>query len=182
MDTSQPPFASEAWLYRDNASPNYLNELSNQLISDYQPNTTLQPSPADTASTDTLNNFATGETCTETTASSPESSIYTDTVTPKRKRGRPPLASKDVRIRLPHSAVEKTYRDGVSAAMQRLQKSIPKFNSPGSEDETADTVTDTRAPTKTVVLRAAVKYIRRLERERDELKSALETTQCKHET
>jgi len=69
--------------------------------------------------------------------------------------------------RIPHNTVEKHYRNTVNAALQRLQRTVPRFASPGHDSDGLEAV---RQPTKTAVLMGAVEYIRELERERDALR------------
>lgn len=92
---------------------------------------------------------------------------------PSYKPSKPSRCTKQSKIRhdrTAHSTVEKHYRDGVNAALRRLQRAIPRFAySEVKIEGGADTMLGPRAPKKTAVLNAAVEYIQQLEGERDTL-------------
>jgi len=87
----------------------------------------------------------------------------------KRRRGRPrgshsDAPSKQTSTRTPHNQVERKYRDGLNAELDRLRMTIPSTarwescTSPGVPK-----------PSKAMVLACAIDYIREVERERDGL-------------
>ncbi|KAF1852083.1 uncharacterized protein K460DRAFT_264181, partial [Cucurbitaria berberidis CBS 394.84] len=100
---------------------------------------------------------------------------------PQRKRGRPRLdrnatetqspassssAAKSQRTgRLPHNQVERKYREGLNSELERLRKAVPTL--PQSDE---GVVMGQPKPSKAMVLSSAIEYIRRIEKERDDLK------------
>jgi Helix-loop-helix DNA-binding domain len=70
--------------------------------------------------------------------------------------------------RLPHNAVEKNYRNSLNAALQRLQRVVPRVATPAAGDMDSDDGLEfaVRPPTKAAILHAAVDYIQQLEQER----------------
>ncbi|CAG5184120.1 uncharacterized protein ALTATR162_LOCUS10920 [Alternaria atra] len=98
---------------------------------------------------------------------------------PLRKRGRPCLnrsdktepvsissarQNKQYRGRVPHSQVERKYREGLSLDMERLRRAVPTLLQSGEGDAIG-----WYKPSKGMVLTAAVNYIQRIEREKDAL-------------
>lgn len=113
---------------------------------------------------------------------SPESVCEEEEATPKRplrKRGRPrlehsstdsksttPSSAKSHRSgRLPHNQVERKYREGLNSELERLRKAVPSL--PQSDE---GGVMGQPKPSKAMVLSSAIEYIRKIEKERDELK------------
>ncbi|KAF2865394.1 hypothetical protein BDV95DRAFT_258963 [Massariosphaeria phaeospora] len=96
---------------------------------------------------------------------------------PQRKRGRPKLerttsdtpsisSAKCQRTsRLPHNQVERKYREGLNAELERLRRAVPTLLQ--SEDGVA---VGQPKPSKAMVLAGAIEYIKKIERERDLLK------------
>ncbi|KAF2624198.1 hypothetical protein BU25DRAFT_163155 [Macroventuria anomochaeta] len=97
---------------------------------------------------------------------------------PQRKRGRPRLdrtktisstsspSSKSQKTgRLPHNQVERKYREGLNAELERLRRAVPTL--PQSDEAGA---MGQAKPSKAMVLASAIEYIRRIEAERDALK------------
>lgn len=111
--------------------------------------------------------------------SSPDSVLEESTLKrPQRKRGRPRLdrtetisstsspSSKSQKTgRLPHNQVERKYREGLNAELERLRRAVPTL--PQSDEAGA---MGQPKPSKAMVLASAIEYIRRLETERDALK------------
>ncbi|KAK7189130.1 hypothetical protein DPSP01_005474 [Paraphaeosphaeria sporulosa] len=102
---------------------------------------------------------------------------------PKRRRGRPRLDrsssslsstnSKNPRAqRLPHNQVERKYREGLNATLERLRQTVPalcvedKFGLGG--------VVGHPKPSKAMILEGAIEYIREIERERDAFRGEVE--------
>lgn len=97
---------------------------------------------------------------------------------PQRKRGRPRLdrtetisstsspSSKSQKTgRLPHNQVERKYREGLNAELERLRRAVPTL--PQSDEAGA---MGQPKPSKAMVLASAIEYIRKIEAERDALK------------
>ncbi|KAJ4333343.1 hypothetical protein N0V95_009453 [Ascochyta clinopodiicola] len=97
---------------------------------------------------------------------------------PQRKRGRPRLertenisntsspSSKSQKTgRLPHNQVERKYREGLNAELERLRRAVPSL--PQSDEAGA---MGQAKPSKAMVLASAIDYIRKIEAERDALK------------
>lgn len=97
---------------------------------------------------------------------------------PQRKRGRPRLdrtetisstsspSSKSQKTgRLPHNQVERKYREGLNAELERLRRAVPTL--PQSDEAGA---MGQPKPSKAMVLASAIEYIQKLEAERDTLK------------
>jgi len=100
---------------------------------------------------------------------------------PKRKRGRPRLdrsnsgssdssnsdSAKPRRSRIckrqPHNEVERKYREGINAELERLRMAVPTL--PRCDPQ----VHDPPRPSKAVVLASAIDYIHKMEVERDRL-------------
>ncbi|KAF2762247.1 hypothetical protein EJ05DRAFT_473167 [Pseudovirgaria hyperparasitica] len=93
-----------------------------------------------------------------------------------RRRGRPrlpspddenfdPTSSRPRRARLPHNQVERKYRQGLNAELDRLRLAIPILPQPSPEEGSS-----APKPSKATVLASAIKYIQGLESERDLLK------------
>lgn len=98
---------------------------------------------------------------------------------PQRKRGRPRLdrvetvsstsspSSKSQKTgRLPHNQVERKYREGLNAELERLRRAVPTL--PQSDEAGA---MGQPKPSKAMVLASAIEYIRKIEAERDALKA-----------
>tara|TARA_R110002003_G_scaffold9_16_gene513 strand:- start:17818 stop:18729 length:912 start_codon:yes stop_codon:yes gene_type:complete len=94
---------------------------------------------------------------------------------PQRKRGRPRREQVDTgpqssgssptkMARLPHNQVERKYREGLNAELERLRKAVPTL--PQSEDGGG---MGQPKPSKAMVLSGAIDYIKRIEKERDAL-------------
>jgi len=66
--------------------------------------------------------------------------------------------------RIPHNEVERKYRDGLNAQMERLRLAVPSLTQ--FDPQTLD---GPPKPSKVMVLANAVDYIRRIENERDRL-------------
>lgn len=97
---------------------------------------------------------------------------------PKRKRGRPCLlradsdssygeSSRKSRIskRQPHNEVEKKYREGLNAELERLRMAVPTLPS-----WDPDCLNGPPKPSKATVLASAIDYIHKMEHERDRLR------------
>jgi hypothetical protein len=97
---------------------------------------------------------------------------------PQRKRGRPRLdrtetisstsspSSKSQKTgRLPHNQVERKYREGLNAELERLRRAVPTL--PQSDEAGA---MGQPKPSKAMVLASAIEYIRKLEAENSALK------------
>ena len=94
---------------------------------------------------------------------------------PPRKRGRPRLyrqstgssdsASEKAAYpqRLPHNQVERKYREGLNMELERLRRAVPTL--PQGD---AGAAMGSAKPSKAMVLQAAIEYIKKIEKERDE--------------
>ncbi|KAF3048088.1 hypothetical protein E8E12_010185 [Didymella heteroderae] len=112
--------------------------------------------------------------------SSPDSALEEPTPKrPQRKRGRPRLdrtetisstsspSSKSQKTgRLPHNQVERKYREGLNAELERLRRAVPSL--PQSDEAGA---MGQPKPSKSMVLASAIEYIRKLEVENSALKA-----------
>ena len=101
-------------------------------------------------------------------------------VPPKRKRGRPRLnryASLPSSFgppvqrtpRLPHHQVERKYREGLNASLERLREAVPAFrklNAIGGPGPAR--------PSKAMILEGAIEYIQAIEKERDMYRTEIE--------
>lgn len=99
---------------------------------------------------------------------------------PKRKRGRPRLdrttsslssggsggsAAKAQRTqRLPHNQVERKYREGLNASLERLRKTVPTLS---QDDTELGALLSHPKPSKAMILEGAIEYIKEIEKERD---------------
>ncbi|KAF2732021.1 hypothetical protein EJ04DRAFT_344704 [Polyplosphaeria fusca] len=97
----------------------------------------------------------------------------------QRKRGRPRLDrstsdatnnsvpfSKTRVQRLPHNQVERKYREGLNAELERLRKAVPTLIQGDGQD-----VTDAPKPSKATIMASAIDYIKKVEAERDSLRT-----------
>ncbi|OSS50485.1 hypothetical protein B5807_04775 [Epicoccum nigrum] len=95
---------------------------------------------------------------------------------PQRKRGRPRLDRNETISstsspkgpktgRLPHNQVERKYREGLNAELERLRKAVPTL----TQSDEAGAMGQPK-PSKAMVLASAIEYIQKLEAERDALK------------
>ena len=99
----------------------------------------------------------------------------------KRKRGRPRLIRNDsdssyadstprktrISKRQPHNQVERKYREGLNAELERLRLAVPTL--PHPEPSSTGTASAPK-PSKATVLASAIDYIRNMELERDRLR------------
>ena len=100
---------------------------------------------------------------------------------PRRNRGRPRLSRNTSPIltasstkctrnhRLPHNQVERKYREGLNAELERLHRTVltlPQFDSCSMASQPR--------PSKAMILTGAIDYIKRLEKERDAYKTEIE--------
>ncbi|KAF1925455.1 uncharacterized protein M421DRAFT_103169 [Didymella exigua CBS 183.55] len=111
--------------------------------------------------------------------SAPDSALEEPTPKrPQRKRGRPRLdraetisstsspSSKSQKTgRLPHNQVERKYREGLNAELERLRRAVPTL----AQSDEAGAMGQPK-PSKAMVLASAIEYIRRLEAENSALK------------
>ncbi|KAH7090402.1 hypothetical protein FB567DRAFT_419122, partial [Paraphoma chrysanthemicola] len=102
---------------------------------------------------------------------------------PQRKRGRPRIERENTSLqssassstkgqrasRLPHNQVERKYREGLNAELEKLRKAVPTL--PQSEDAGG---MGQPKPSKAMVLAGAIDYIKRIEKERDTLLGEIE--------
>ena len=110
-----------------------------------------------------------------------------DEPAPKRvakKRGRPRLHRPDSDAgcsndegsksrqsrRLPHNQVERKYREGLNAELERLRRAVPTLPQRDSTD-----LTSPPKPSKATVLASAIDYIKSIEAERDRLREENES-------
>lgn len=108
-------------------------------------------------------------------ASATGKAIKTKSTAP-RKRGRPrryasppsadfeSLSGDHIEVqssRLPHTAVERKYREGLNAALERLRQAVPTLPQRRQRDGIG-----TPRPSKSMIIAGAVKYIERLESEK----------------
>lgn len=100
---------------------------------------------------------------------------------PKRKRGRPRLdrsissrSSSSAKTqrgqRLPHNQVERKYREGLNASLERLRKTVPTLR---QEDDLGGLLGHPK-PSKAMILEGAIEYIKEIEKERDMYRSEIE--------
>jgi hypothetical protein len=92
-----------------------------------------------------------------------------------RKRGRPRIyrhsgtcssrcpASEKAPDRIPHNQVERKYREGLNMVRERLRRAVPTL----AQSEKDDFMGAVK-PSKAMVLSAAINYIKKIEKERDE--------------
>lgn len=102
--------------------------------------------------------------------------VPNDSKPPQRKRGRPRLdrttsstststasSTKSPRThRLPHNQVERKYREGLNAELDRLRRAVPTL----PQCDSGSLASQPR-PSKAMILAGAIDYIKRLEKERD---------------
>jgi hypothetical protein len=69
--------------------------------------------------------------------------------------------------RLPHNQVERKYREGLNAELERLRRTVPTLPQ-CDESGAGGGVMGQPKPSKAMVLAGAIEYIRRIERERDD--------------
>lgn len=104
---------------------------------------------------------------------------------PKRRRGRPRLdrsssslsstSAKTQRTqRLPHNQVERKYREGLNATLERLRQTVPALC---QEDKFGGIVGQPK-PSKAMILEGAIEYIKEVERERDACRGENERLRC----
>jgi hypothetical protein len=74
--------------------------------------------------------------------------------------------------RVPHSQVEKKYREGLNTSLQHLQRAVPTLPQP------VDRAVGTARPSKGMVIAGAIDYIRRIEKERDEALQKVRDCRC----
>jgi hypothetical protein len=98
-----------------------------------------------------------------------------DSKAPSRKRGRPRIychsstcssrsaLSEKASDRIPHNQVERKYREGLNMVRERLRRAVPTL-AQSEKDEFIGAV----KPSKAMVLSAAIDYIKKIEKERDE--------------
>ena len=99
---------------------------------------------------------------------------------PRRKRGRPRLDRSTTSFstssvqsqrtqRLPHNQVERKYREGLNASLERLRKTIPAFSGEGD----LGGLLSTPRPSKAMILEGAIEHIKAIEKERDEYRDEI---------
>ncbi|KAF2860729.1 hypothetical protein K470DRAFT_203755, partial [Piedraia hortae CBS 480.64] len=71
--------------------------------------------------------------------------------------------------RLPHSVIERRYRDNLNRQLEMLRTKLPtlKDGSTPGPSEIEDSAVPPKFPTKAVIIGAAIRYIEQLEAERD---------------
>ena len=132
------------------------------------------------------------QTPTEEAPYSPEAEKYSPEAsdTPsKRKRGRPRLTREDressygdtrpscksrISKRQPHNEVERKYRNGLNAELERLRMAVPTLAQLHSQS-TGDLI----RPSKATVLAGAIEYIQQIQVERDRLQRENEALKAK---
>lgn len=82
-------------------------------------------------------------------------------------------ASKHPLPRQPHNQVERKYREGLNAELERLRRAVPTL--PQSDE---GGVIGQPKPSKGMILAGAIEYIHRLERERDAALEQLDRFRC----
>lgn len=123
--------------------------------------------------------------CPEFKRESTDAAIKLQTCTstpPKRKRGRPRLdrstasqsSTSSVQSqrtqRLPHNQVERKYREGLNASLERLRKTVPALR----QDDDLGSLLSSPRPSKAMILEGAIDYIRVIEKERDMYREEIE--------
>ncbi|KAL1610855.1 hypothetical protein SLS60_002526 [Paraconiothyrium brasiliense] len=86
----------------------------------------------------------------------------------KPKRGRPRLDRSTFPLnqhskRLPHNQVERKYRDGIKASLERLRKLVPTL----CQEDKPSGLMDRPKHSKVTILEAAIRRIKEIEKERD---------------
>ncbi|KAF1978230.1 hypothetical protein BU23DRAFT_253562 [Bimuria novae-zelandiae CBS 107.79] len=97
---------------------------------------------------------------------------------PKRKRGRPRLDRSTSTSsthaqraqRLPHNQVERKYREGINASLERLRMTVPALC---QEDDMGGLLGHPR-PSKAMILQGAIEHIKTIEKERDMYRAEIE--------
>ncbi|KAK3215123.1 hypothetical protein GRF29_19g2328583 [Pseudopithomyces chartarum] len=94
---------------------------------------------------------------------------------PKRKRGRPRLDRSTASHsstssvlsqrtqRLPHNQVERKYREGLNASLERLRQTVPAL----CQDDDLGSLLANPRPSKAMILEGAIDYIKAIEKDRD---------------
>jgi hypothetical protein len=117
----------------------------------------------------------TSSSCSDSSSDSPTcapkcesfSRISADAGTaPKRQMGKPGQSKLDPIVRIPHNMVERKYRDGLNAQLERLRKAVPALLQSGDEDGTSQP-----KPSKSMVIAAAINHIEMVTLERDMLQN-----------
>lgn len=75
------------------------------------------------------------------------------------------------RKRIPHTAVERRYRENLNSHLENLRRAVPHVQA--AQRRRASDVNDPMKPSKCEVLLGALEYIQRLEKENEELKRRL---------
>lgn len=75
------------------------------------------------------------------------------------------------RKRIPHTAVERRYRENLNLHLENLRRAVPHVQA--AQRRRASDVNDPMKPSKCEVLLGALEYIQRLEKENEELKRRL---------
>ncbi|KAK7177852.1 hypothetical protein PSPO01_16095 [Paraphaeosphaeria sporulosa] len=100
----------------------------------------------------------------------------------KPKRGRPRVARSTASLfttssiqsqraqRLPHNQVERKYREGLNASLERLRKTVPALC---QDDDLRGLLAHAR-PSKAMILEGAIEYIKAIEEERDMYRDEIE--------
>ncbi|EDU49100.1 HLH domain containing protein [Pyrenophora tritici-repentis] len=106
---------------------------------------------------------------------------------PTRKRGRPkmdrrstdsqlvtsPSAKSQRTKRLPHNQVERKYREGLNAELERLRNAVPILRQRDEPGHMAQP-----KPSKAMILASAIEYIQSIEKENELLKGENERLRC----
>jgi hypothetical protein len=177
---NQPPFGQvEQYPYGFSFNPAVTQSNETNCFSPTTGTTSQTPSLCGDAPQQTVSPSLSPHLLKRESPSSPTSESESSTPKrPTRKRGRPrldrsgtetqsitsPSAKCRRPARQPHNQVERKYREGLNAELERLRRAVPTLAS--SED--GDTMGHPK-PSKAMVLSSAIDYIRKIERERDAL-------------
>jgi hypothetical protein len=117
----------------------------------------------------------TSSSCSDSSSDSPtcapkcesSSRISADAGTaPKRQMGNSGQLKLDPIARIPHNMVERKYREGLNAQLERLRRAVPVLLQSGDGDGTSQP-----RPSKSMVIAAAINHIELVTLERDMLQS-----------
>jgi hypothetical protein len=115
----------------------------------------------------------TSSSCSDSSSDSPtcalkcesSSRISADAGTaPKRQMGKPGQPKLDPIARIPHNMVERKYREGLNAQLERLRRAVPALLQSDGGDGTIQP-----RPSKSMVIAAAINHIEMVTLERDML-------------
>lgn len=87
--------------------------------------------------------------------------------------------------RVPHSQVEKKYRENVNAQLEALRRAVPSSRNDSTSSGTYDIEdlgASSRQPSKAIILSNATAYIKQLEKDMERIQEDLENTKAQNRT